>query len=97
MSLAPLLSVGDGTTDSAPTWHYAAWVALDLRLLLFSVLFAGLVSAALTATLVKSERRLDYLAAWVVIFFAMLVATVAVMNLVSAHPVFTVESFFPFP
>ena len=31
------------------SWHYAAWVSFDLRLLLFVALLAALVSAGITA------------------------------------------------
>jgi hypothetical protein len=92
-----VLATAEVAPDTTAAWHYAAWVSLDLRLLLFSVLFAGLAAAGLTAIFLKSERRLDYIASWLIAFVVLLVATVAVMNLVSAHPIFVVESFFPFP
>lgn len=83
--------------EPGTSWHYAAWVAFDLRLLIFAVLLAALLAAALTSLVIRSERRTDYLATWLLMFVGLFALTVFAMNLVVDQPVFVVESVFPFP
>lgn len=83
--------------EPTTSWHYAAWVSIDLRMLAFSCILAALLAAVVTSLVLRSERRLDYLALWLLVFLGMLALTLTAMNLLSAHPVFVVESFFPFP
>jgi len=78
-------------------WRYAAWIALDLRLVLFAALLAALSAAGLSALLVRSTRMRDYLAVWVLGFTALFTLIVFFMNEVAQHPVFVVEALFPFP
>lgn len=87
-------SAAVATTD---TWHYAAWVAIDFRLLLFAALLAALTAAGIAALVVRSTRMRDYLSTWALAFIALFVVTVFFMNEVAQHPVFVVESLFPFP
>lgn len=87
---APPLMASEG-------WHYAAWVAIDLRLLVFAALLAALTAAGLTALVVRSRRKSDYLALWLLNFVALFALTVFFMNEVAQHPVFVVEALFPFP
>jgi hypothetical protein len=81
----------------ADGWHYAAWVALDLRLVLFATLLAAFSAAGIAALLVKGAKLRDYLATWLLAFVALFAVTVFFMNEVARHPVFVVESFFEFP
>jgi hypothetical protein len=91
--LSPLLA----TAAESDGWHYAAWIAIDFRLLLFAALLAGLTAAGITALIVRSHRKRDYLALWLLTFVALFAFTVFFMNEVAQHPVFVVEALFPFP
>ena len=79
------------------SWRYAAWVALDVRLLLFVTVIAALGSAGVSAMVVKSGRRKDFGAVFVLAMVVMLPLTIFLFNEVAHHPVFVVEAFFPFP
>lgn len=78
-------------------WHYAAWVSVDVRLLVFVLLIAALIGAGVAAILVKSRRTHDYLSVFVLAFVGTLALLLLVFNEIAQHPVFVVESFFPFP
>lgn len=78
-------------------WRYAAWVALDLRLLVFVTLIAALAAAGISALVVKSGRRKDFGAVFVLAMVVTLPLTIFLFNEVAHHPVFVVEAFFPFP
>lgn len=78
-------------------WHYAAWIAFDLRLVLFAALLAALTAGGITALVVRSTKKRDYLALWLLCFVGLFVTTVFFMNEIAHHPVFVVESMFPFP
>jgi len=88
--LTPLLGEEAG-------WRYAAWVALDLRLLLFVVAIAALASAGVSALVVRTTRWRDLGAVFVLTFTLAFPLTVFLFNEVAQHPVFVVEAFFPFP
>lgn len=83
--------------QAADNWHYAAWIAIDLRLVIFATLLAGLTSAGFSALLVRSARLRDYLSVWLLLFVALFAVTVFFMNEVARHPVFVVEALFNFP
>ena len=78
-------------------WRYAAWIAVDLRLLLFVVLFAALTSIGAAALIVRSGKLRDMLAVFVLSFVVVLTAALLVFNEVAQHPVLVVEAAFPFP
>ncbi len=78
-------------------WRYAAWVAVDLRLLLFVVLFAALASVGVSAMLVRSGRFRDMVAIFIIGFTVILTAALLIFNEVAQHPVLVVEAAFPFP
>lgn len=78
-------------------WRYAAWIALDVRLLLFVVAIAGLASAGVSALVVRSSRWRDLGAVFVLAFLVTFPLTLFLFNEVAQHPVFVVEAFFPFP
>ena len=78
-------------------WRYAAWVAVDLRLLLFVVLFAALASVGVSAMLVRSGRFRDMVAVFIIGFTLILAAALLIFNEVAHHPVLLVEAAFPFP
>jgi len=78
-------------------WRYAAWIALDLRLLLFVVGIAGLAAAGVAALVVRTPRWRDLGAVFVLAFAVTLPLTLLLFNEVAQHPVFVVEAFFPFP
>lgn len=82
---------------AAEGWRYAAWVAIDLRLVLFAALLAALTAAGLAALVVRSSRARDYVAVGALGFVGLFVLTVFFMNEVAEHPVFVVEAVFPFP
>lgn len=87
---APLLAADEG-------WHYAAWISIDVRLVLFATLLAALTAAGVSSLLVRSPRLRDYLSVWLLTFVALFAVTVFFMNEVAQHPVFVVEALFPFP
>lgn len=88
--LAQLAEGGSG-------WQYAAWVALDLRLLLFLALISALGSLGVCIILVRRQRWVEMTAAFIVTFGLMLTVLVMLFNSIAHYPVFVVESFFPFP
>ncbi len=88
--LVPLLGEDAG-------WRYAAWIALDVRLLLFVIAIAGLASAGVAAITVRTSQWRDLGAVFVLAFAIVLPLTVFLFNEVAHHPVFVVEAFFPFP
>jgi len=79
------------------SWHYAAWIAIDVRLVLFAALLAALTAAGVASLLIRSGRLRDYLSVWLLTFVALFIVTVFFMNEVAQHPVFVVEALFPFP
>lgn len=79
------------------SWRYAAWVAVDLRLLLFVVLFAALASIGVSAMIVRTGRFRDMVAVFIIGFTVILTAALLVFNEVAQHPVLVVEAAFPFP
>lgn len=78
-------------------WHYAAWVSVDVRLLVFVLLIAALSSAGISAIVVKSRHLRDYLAVFVLTFAVVFALVLLVFNEIAHYPVFVVEAFFPFP
>ena len=76
---------------------YAGWFVVDTRLLLF----VGLISIFLTASIITLFIRKRRWHEYVTIFFAMqalsFVLLMLVLNLIADYPVFRIESFFPFP
>ena len=79
------------------SWHYAAWVSVDLRLLVFVLLIAALASAGVSAIVVKSRQLRHYMAIFVIAFAVIFATALLVFNEIAHHPVFVVEAFFPFP
>ena len=79
------------------SWHYAGWVALDLRLLLFLVSLAGVGSVGVCLVLVKPWRWMQALATFIVSSVALLVCLVVLFNGIAGYPVFVIERFFQFP
>ncbi len=90
LGAAPLSILG------AP-WHYAAWVALDVRLLCFLVLIATLGALGITAMFLRHDRLSEHVATFIVTFTALFIVLVVIFNAVAHYPVFVVERFFPFP
>ncbi len=78
-------------------WHYAAWVALDLRLLLFIALISLLTAAGVSALFARGRKRIEVAALFIVSFTISLTLCVVVFNAIAHYPVFVIESFFPFP
>lgn len=78
-------------------WRYAAWVAFDLRLLLFLILIAALGAMGIAAMFVRHDRLSEHLATFIVSFAVLFIVLVLVFNTIAHYPVFVVESFFPFP
>lgn len=82
---------------SGMEWRYAAWVALDLRLLLFLVLISALGALAICAIVLRERRWAEIAAVFALGFLGLFVGLVLVFNAIANYPVFVVESFFPFP
>jgi hypothetical protein len=78
-------------------YHYAAWVVLDLRLLVFVLLISGFVTLGLVVLFFRGRRWHEWVTASISIFFVMTVLAVFIFNRVAAYPVFLIEDIFPFP
>ncbi|MGM0574427.1 MAG: hypothetical protein ACQEXJ_01660 [Myxococcota bacterium] len=85
------------TLAAADGWRYAAWVAVDLRLLLFLVLVSALGATGTCILFVRRRHPLHLAAAFIVSFVALFAALVLIFNGIAHYPVFVVERFFPFP
>ena len=85
-----LKSPGDG-------WQYAAWIALDLRLLFFLMFVSLLATSGVCLIVIKRRDWLQFTSLFIVSYALILSALIAVFNLVAHYPVFKVESLFPFP
>lgn len=81
----------------ATGWRYAAWVAVDLRLLLFLVLVSLLGATGVCILFVRRRHPLHLTAAFTLSFLVLLAALVAIFNTIAHYPVFVIERFFPFP
>jgi hypothetical protein len=89
-STPQVIEPGDG-------WQYAAWVAVDLRLLLFLMFVALLGALGVCLILVRQRDLTRLLATFIVAYTAALGLLVVVFNVIAHYPVFQVQSFFPFP
>lgn len=89
--------IGAAAEGSQNLWHYAAWVALDLRLLLFIGLISLLTAAGISALFARGRSHIEVAALFIVSFTVSLTLCVVVFNAIAHYPVFVVESFFPFP
>jgi hypothetical protein len=87
------LILGNGSTG----WHYGAWVAIDLRLLIFVLLVSLLAAIGITLLVAKRRHWVEHAALGIVSFTATFLLFVLVLNSVADYPVFSIRSFFPFP
>ena len=78
-------------------WQYAAWVAVDLRLLFFLVFISVLSAMGICLILVRQRDLLRLSATFVVAFTVSLALLITVFNVIAHYPVFQIQSFFPFP
>lgn len=78
-------------------YHYAAWVVLDLRLLIFVLLIGLFLTSGLLAVLYRGRRWQDYVSMGTGVYILVLTTLIIVFNLVARYPIFRVESFFQFP
>lgn len=83
--------------DPGEGWQYAAWVAVDLRLLFFLMFISLLSSFGVCLILVRKRDVTRVLATFIVAFTISLSALIVVFNNIAHYPVFDVRSFFPFP
>ena len=83
--------------DPSEGWQYAAWVAVDLRLLLFLMFIALLSSFGVCLILVRKRDLARVLATFIVAYTISLSALLLVFNSIAHYPVFQIQSFFPFP
>tara|TARA_B100000530_G_scaffold250635_1_gene164883 strand:- start:282 stop:554 length:273 start_codon:yes stop_codon:yes gene_type:complete len=79
------------------SWHYAGWVVLDLRLLIFLVILACVGSIGVCLVLVKPWRWIVAAATFIVSTTVLLTALVIIFNGIAGYPVFVIERFFTFP
>lgn len=90
------LGLASGVTDSS-SWHYAAWLAIDLRLLVVVAVIALLTAVGLCALFVRGRKMVDYAAAFIVSFTVAFALSLWLFNGVADYPVFAVKSLFAFP
>lgn len=86
-----------GTLAATESWHYAAWVAVDLRLLIFVIVIAALAAVGVCALFVRGRRVIEYAATFIVSFTLAALICLLLFNEVADYPVFVVESVFQFP
>jgi len=79
------------------SWHYAGWIVLDLRLLIFLVALAFVGSIGVCLVVVKPWRWVVAVATFIVSSTALLTALIVLFNGIAGYPVFVVERFFSFP
>ena len=83
--------------DPSQGWQYAAWVAVDLRLLLFLMFISLLSSFGVCLILVRKRDLTRVLATFIVAYAVSLSGLLLVFNTIAHYPVFEIQSFFPFP
>ena len=83
--------------EATTNWHYGAWVALDLRLLIFVVLISILAAVGITLLSAKRRNWVEYAALAIVSFTGTFLVFVLILNAIADYPVFAIRSFFPFP
>jgi hypothetical protein len=83
-------------SESHP-YHYAAWIVLDARLLVFVLMIALFMTTGLLAIVYRGRRWHDYVSVGVAVYIGILSLLVLVFNTVAKYPIFRVESFFQFP
>lgn len=93
----PLLASAPEVIDPSEGWQYAAWVAVDLRLLLFLMFVSLLAAIGVCLILVRTRDWSKVIATFIVSFTLALGALITVFNVIAHYPVFQVQSFFPFP
>ncbi len=79
------------------SYYYAAWVSVDMRLLMFLALISLLTALGSTVFFVRRQDPILWTASFIVAFTISLGLLVAIFNTIAAYPVFVVQSFFPFP
>src|SRR5690606_38872494 len=94
LSMSPLLLLASAEPEG---WHYAAWVAIDVRLLVLVLLVSLLTAAGICALAVRTTRKVELAAAFLLCFSATFVVSLLIFNEIAHYPVFVVESLFAFP
>lgn len=85
-------------TPAAPSsWHYAGWIAVDVRLLLFIVFISALTAGGTTALFARGKTRPQIAALYMTSLVVIVALSVLLFNQIATYPVFVVESFFPMP
>ena len=90
-----LLAAAEPVLDH--TWHYAGWISVDVRLLLFLLMLSAVGGMGITAIVARGRSRAEIGATWLLFCVGLLTVLVLLFNHIAAYPVFTVEAFFPFP
>ena len=94
---ALLLASTPEVVDPSEGWQYAAWVAVDLRLLLFLMFISLLSSFGVCLILVRKRDLVRVAATFIVAYTISLSALLIIFNSIAHYPVFEIQSFFPFP
>ena len=94
MGFSPLVL---GQAGESGGWRYGAWVAFDLRLLIFVVLVSVLGAIGITLLAAKRRHWVETTATFIVSFTGTFLLFVFVLNAIADYPVFAIRSFFPFP
>ena len=79
------------------SWHYAGWISVDMRLLVFLLMLSVVGAVGATAILGRERSKAELGAIYIIAFWALLVSLVLVFNQLAGYPVFVVDAFFPFP
>lgn len=83
--------------QAASSWHYGAWVAIDVRLFVFVMLVSVLAATGITLWVAKRRHWIEVSATFIVSFTLTFVAFLSLLNGLSDYPVFAIRSMFPFP
>ena len=97
VALSVLLASTPEVVDPGEGWQYAAWVAVDLRLLLFLMFVALLASLGVCLIMVRKRNWLNIAAVFIVSYALSLTLLITTFNTIAHYPVFQIQSFFPFP
>ena len=95
--LNPLFASATTAAGEIEGWHYAAWVAFDLRLLVMLALVSLLGAAGACIILIRRRDWMQIVACFIVSYVITLSCLIVVFNTLAQYPVFVVRSVFPFP
>ena len=80
-----------------PSYRFAGWFTLDLRLVAALLVLSGAVAVLVLAVWFKGRRWDEYLVGFVAVFVTALVVGLGVTDLLGGFPALRIETLFPVP